>query len=69
MASKVVSENDIGWSIPYDYGALENYLQKILCSPDELNSKQQNLIKIANNHTWVNRALKVVSELKISGKE
>lgn len=57
-----VIKNDIGWTVPYDADALNNFLVNI--TRDEIQQKKTNILNIAKFSRWINRAAKVVADMK-----
>jgi glycosyltransferase involved in cell wall biosynthesis len=62
-AGTFISDNNIGWSIPYNADSLRELLLRIRQSPDEITEKVHNIRHIIGDHTWEARARKVVEEL------
>lgn len=62
-AGKFVEENNIGWCIPYDVGALKTLFRKITQYPELIKEKKAICEQIAPKHTWIARAQQVVKDL------
>ena len=63
LAGKFVSDNKIGWSLPYDASSLNNLLTELNNSPEQLNTVQQYMNNVALEHTWQARAKQVIKDL------
>lgn len=58
-----VEENDIGWSIPFDAGAIASTIESIVNDPKEWERKSRNCEIAKHKNLWTNRAQTVVSSL------
>jgi len=58
-----ISENDIGWSIPYNEKSLIQLLEKIEDNYNILKEKQKNIKKILPDHSWDSRADQIINDL------
>lgn len=63
LAGKFVSENKIGWSLPYAETALHELFDQLKANSKLLENVQQHMHKVAQNHTWQARAKQVVKDL------
>ena len=59
-----VEQNDIGWNIEFEAGAISRVLQSIIEKPSLLSQKIQNCKIVKQNNLWITRADAVARELK-----
>jgi glycosyltransferase involved in cell wall biosynthesis len=64
-AGEFVSENRIGWSIPYTEDGLRDLLNKLISAPDLMHTIKHNMPDVANENTWIARAERVIDKLSI----
>lgn len=62
-AGKFVTQNDIGWVLPYEKTALKDLFAKILADPQEYEIKHANVLRVQQEHTWEARAKTVANVL------
>lgn len=63
LAGKFVSENGIGWTIPYNKNDLNVLLDNLVSNPDLIIDITKKMDEIAENNTWQARAKQVVKDL------
>ncbi|MBK0419477.1 hypothetical protein JD276_10575 [Leucobacter sp. CSA1] len=63
LAGDFVEQNDIGWAIPYDAGALTALLERLTAEPSLLQAKHRRCEIVGKEHTWEARAGQVAEEL------
>ncbi|MGB2104608.1 MAG: glycosyltransferase, partial [Glaciecola sp.] len=63
LAGKFVSDNKIGWSLPYTETDLHELFDQLISTPQLLVNTQQQMNNAAQNHTWQSRAKQVVKDL------
>src|SRR5690606_16782681 len=63
LAGDFVTENGIGWSIPYSEDVLSELISRLKFQPKELKAIRDRLEITAPLHTWKARALKVIEDL------
>lgn len=64
LSAELIESNDIGWSIEYVSSNLVNLLLNVINNPQLLKVKKENLELVYENHTWKNRAQRVIKTLK-----
>ena len=64
VAGDFVKENNIGWTINYNYNTIKNTLNYLRDNKEEIKEKKENQKNIIINNTWEARAGKVVKDLK-----
>ena len=64
LAGRFVTENGIGWAVPYEEDSLRRLLLAILDNPNLLEMARSNIEKIAPLHSWKARAEQVIRELQ-----
>lgn len=64
LAGKFVSDNSIGWTIPYEQKAINKLLDQLTLNPELICEISNNMSKVAAENTWVARAEKVAKDLK-----
>lgn len=62
-AGEFVEKNDIGWTIAYDDASISKLLEYIINNPKEVLEKKNNCIRVAEENTWLKRAVKVKNDL------
>lgn len=62
-AGRVVSNNEIGWTIPYTSQALSGLLYRLLKAPREIREVLPSLSVFSARSTWKERARKVVADM------
>lgn len=65
LAGKFVSENKIGWAIPYEKEAVKQHLLELAKEPGVLMQVKENLENVAPYHSWLARAKQVVKDLTL----
>ena len=65
LAGSFVTENKIGWSLPYKESALNSLFDELISSPKLIEDIQQQMSVIAELHTWQARAKQVVKDLSL----
>lgn len=63
LAGSFVSENKIGWSLPYEESALNSLFDELMCSPRLMIDIKQQMDIVAESHTWEARAKQVSKDL------
>ena len=63
LAGKFVTENKIGWTLPYDETALNELLDQLIAAPEFLMNLQQQINSAAQDHTWQARAKQIIKDL------
>ncbi|UIP27225.1 glycosyltransferase family 1 protein [Photobacterium sp. TLY01] len=63
LAGKFVSENRIGWTLPYDVESVSECLQRLSEKSDATLAPRLALESVSLKHSWQARALQVVKEL------
>ncbi|MCD8423127.1 hypothetical protein [Tenacibaculum finnmarkense] len=58
-----VSQNNVGWVIPYNEGKLKNLILFINENPQEILLKIKNIEKIINENTWEARVMQIANDL------
>lgn len=64
FAGQFVTNNNIGWTIPYSTRSLERLLDRILSYPHIIDFPSQLSRQLSPLHTWEARAGKVIEDLK-----
>lgn len=62
-SEKFVNENDIGWAIEYNTVELEQLFSELYENKLLIQEKRENIYKIKNKHTWLERANRVINDL------
>lgn len=63
LAGKFVSENGVGWTIPYEKEPLQQLLTALVNDRSRISCKLQNLRDVSVDHSWEARARKVIQDL------
>lgn len=63
LAGSFVSSNNVGWSIPYQAGALMGLLTALADNPHLIDEARQRVESVAPKHSWQSRADQVAQEL------
>lgn len=63
LAGDFVSENEIGWTLPYEEEVLRTFLEETLSDRSLLNSFRSRLGNLKSQHNWLARAEKVIKDL------
>lgn len=63
LAGQFVSEQGLGWSLPYEVNSVTTLLTKISDEPSMLTTVRKKLQQVAPLHTWQARAQEVIKEL------
>ena len=63
LAGKFVTDNKIGWSLPYAETALHELFDQLKANSKLLINVQAQMNSVAQNHTWQARAKQVVKDL------
>lgn len=63
LAGNFVSDNGIGWTIPYNENDLNALLDNLVSNPDLIADVTKKMDGIAENNTWQARAKQVVKDL------
>lgn len=63
-AGEWVTDNEVGWVIPYDEVTLKNLLQQFINTPDIFNNIQLHMDKVSNLNSWKARANQVLEDMK-----
>jgi hypothetical protein len=64
LAGQFVSENNLGWSVDYEFETVHDFLSRLPQSIEQLNKIVVGLNNVAVDHTWLKRAEKVSNDLK-----
>lgn len=63
LAGKFVTENNIGWTIPYNENALHDLFDNLMSEPKIYIDIKHHMHKVAKQHTWQARAKQVIQDL------
>ncbi len=63
LAGQFVSENGIGWTVPYDVNKLKELLVALFNDSQNYNDIIHNISRVASEHSWESRAAQVIKGL------
>lgn len=65
LAGDFVSENGVGWAIPYRGESLAELLNLLAANPAELDAMQDRVERLRTDHSWEARARQVAEDLTL----
>lgn len=63
LAGRMVAEQGLGWTVPYDSHACAELLAHLRDHPEEVNAMADAVVRRAEEHTWAARARSVAADL------
>jgi glycosyltransferase involved in cell wall biosynthesis len=64
IAGDFIIQEGLGWALPYQESAIEDWFQKAVSNIFEIRSQRRAILMKAQNHTWRHRVQELIAMIK-----